>query len=255
MNWDQVTSCHNVDNAYNKFQDMFDQACNTHCPLKEKRIKGSLPEWINSDYIKLSKDRDHYYSKAHKTNNPQDWLMARKLRNQVNKLNKNLKKHYCNNAINENIRDSKKLWCTIKKLIPKNVCTVSNVQTKDGYTCNDEETANQFNDYFTSIGNDLAKKFKHDSNINNNDVTISNVILEHECFKFDAITPDFVFDQICSFSNNKSTGVSNISTKLLKLAAPIICHPLAYICSLSMFTSTFPSEWKKAKVTPNIQGW
>ena len=65
-----------------------------------------------------------------------------------------------------------------------------------------------------------------------------------------AITPDFVFDQICSFSNNKSTGVSNISTKLLKLAAPIICHPLAYICSLSMFTSTFPSEWKKAKVTP-----
>ena len=84
-----------------------------------------LPEWINSNYIKLSKDRDHYYSKAHKTNNPQDWLMARKLRNQVNKLNKNLKKHYCNNAINENITDSKKLWCAIRKLIPKNVSAVS----------------------------------------------------------------------------------------------------------------------------------
>ena len=179
--------------------------------------------------FKLSKDRDHYYSKAHKTNNPQDWLMARKLRNQVNKLNKNLKKHYCNNAINENIKDSKKLWCTIRKLIPKNVSAVSNVQTKDGYTCNDEETANQFNDYFTSIGNDLAKKFKHDSNIDNYDANTSNVNVEHECFKFDAITPDFVFDQICSFSNNKSTGVSNISTKLLKLAAPIICHPLVYI--------------------------
>ena len=124
------------------------------------------------------------------------------------------------------------------------------VQTKDGYTCNDEETANQFNDYFTSIGNDLARKFKHDSNIDNYDANTSNVNVEHECFKFDAITPDFVFDQICSFSNNKSTGVSNISTKLLKLAAPIICHPLVYICNLSMFTSTFPSEWKKAKVTP-----
>ena len=57
-----------------------------HCPLKEKRIKGSLPEWISSDYIKLSKDRDHYYSKAHKTNDPQDWLMAKNLRNQVNIL-------------------------------------------------------------------------------------------------------------------------------------------------------------------------
>ena len=40
-----------------------------------------------------------------------------------------------------------------------------------------------------------------------------------------------------------------MSTKLLKIAAPIICHPLAYICNLSMYTSTFPSEWKKAKVT------
>ena len=52
-NWDQVTSCNNIDNAYNKFQAMFDQACNMHCPLKEKRIKGSLPEWINSGYMKL----------------------------------------------------------------------------------------------------------------------------------------------------------------------------------------------------------
>ena len=122
-------------------------------------------------------------------------------------------------------------------------------------TCNDEETANQFNDYFTSIGNNLAKKFMHDSYIDNNDVTTSNVILDHECFKFDAITPDFVFDQICSISNNKSTGVSNINTKLLKLAAPIICHPLAYICSLSMFTSIFQVNGRKQiKVTP-IQGW
>ena len=50
--------------------------------------------------------------------------------------------------------------------------------TKDGYTCNDEETANQFNDYFTSIGNDLAKKFKHDSNIDNYDANTSNVNVE-----------------------------------------------------------------------------
>ena len=114
-------------------------------------------------------------------------------------MNKNLKKHYCNNAINENVKDFKKLWCAIRKLIPKNVSAVSNVQTEDGCTCNDEETANQFNDYFASIGNDLAKQFKHDINIDNNDVIASNVNVEHECFKFDVTTPHFVFDQICSF--------------------------------------------------------
>ena len=30
----------------------------------------------------------------------------------------------------------------------------------------------------------------------------------------------------------------------------MICDTLAYICNLSLFSSTFPSEWKKAKVTP-----
>ena len=26
-----------------------------HCPIKEKRVKGSFREWINGDYIKLVK--------------------------------------------------------------------------------------------------------------------------------------------------------------------------------------------------------
>ena len=251
--WDHVSNCNDVNNAYSRFNDLFDQACNLHCPLKEKRIKGSLPEWISSDYIKLSKDRDHYYSKAHKTNDPQDWLMAKNLRNQVNILNKKLKKNYCTNAINDNVNNSKKLWGTIRKLIPKNVSTVSKVKTNNGFTSNDEETASQFNDYFTTVGNNLAEHFKKNNDNNNEDSNngISpNRNVDYVDFQFDVITPDFVFDQICNYSNNKSTGISNTSIKLLKLAAPIICHPLAYICNLSMFTSTFPSDWKKAKVTP-----
>ena len=50
--------------------------------------------------------------------------------------------------------------------------------------------------------------------------------------------------------NNKSTGLDNLNIKLLKFAAPIICNSLSYICNLSLFTSTFPSAWKQAKVTP-----
>ena len=69
-------------------------------------------------------------------------------------------------------------------------------------------------------------------------------------FQFDIITDDYVFDQICNLSNNKSPGLDGFQAKLLKLAAPTICKPLAYICNLSLLTSTFPSEWKQAKVTP-----
>ena len=206
---------------------------------------------INGDYIKLCKDRDYYFSRAHKFNNDNDWKRARQLRNEANKLNRSLKKNYCNKAINENVNNSNKLWSTIKKLIPKNKSSVSSVHTQDGFTANDKGTADQFNSFFTSIGDVLASKFKC------NDIEgVDHCSIDEKDthFKFDVITPDFVFDQIRSFPNNKSTGIDNVCIRLLKLAAPIICHPLAYICNLSLFTSHFPSKWKVKKVTP-IQGW
>ena len=250
-NWKNVMNEIDVDNAYNTFQSMFDNVCDVHCPIKEKRIKGSFPEWINGDYIKLCKDRDFYYSRAHKSNDEDDWKMARQLRNKVNKLNRSLKKSYCNKAINENVNNSKKLWSTIKKLIPKNTSSISSVQTHDGFTSNDKETADQFNSYFTSIGNNLAAKFKcNNDGCDNVNICKNDTDIQIVHFEFDVITPDFVFEQICNFSNDKSTGVDNMCIRLLKLAAPIICHPLAYICNLSLFTSKFPSRWKVAKVTP-----
>jgi len=243
--WDNVMKCNNVDDACQTFQSIFDNICNSNCPVTEKRVKGSFPDWITSDFIKLSKDRDYYFAKAQKSNNSEDWIKARQLRNKVNKLNKTLKRNYCSNAINDNVHNSKKLWSTIKKLLPKNVSNTTNVKTQDGLTCNDKATANQFNTYFTSIGNSLASNFQHSSNIDNL-IEVEN----NNQFGFDVVTPDFIFDQICQFSNNKSSGFDDTCIKLLKLSAPIICHPLAYICNLSIITSTFPSMWKKAKVTP-----
>ena len=229
--------------------------CDKHAPLKEKRIKGHLPEWINGDYIKLTKDRDHFFSKAHKTNDPEDWKMAKSLRNKVNNLNRHLKKKYCTDAIKENVNNSTKLWKTIKKLIPRNNASVRSVQTDDGFTTCNKDIANEFNSFFTSIGITLAQKF---DNVNNSDDDSCKNVTNDECnnddvsgnFNFGFVTPSFVFDEICNFSNKKSSGLDNFNVELLKLSAPIICDSLAYICNLSLYTSIFPSDWKLAKVTP-----
>ena len=141
-----------------------------------------------------------------------------------------------------------------KKLIPRNISSISSVQTHDGFSSNDKETADQFNWYFTSIDNNLAAKFKCNDDVSEDNDNVNycknDTDIKSVHFEFDVITSDFVFDQICNFSNNKNTGVDNMCTRLLKLAAPIICHPLAYICNLSLFTSKLPSRWKVAKVTP-----
>ena len=161
-------------------------------------------------------------------------------------MNRYLKKTYCTDAINNNVDNSKSLWSTIKKLIPKHQSSIQSVHSEQGNTVDDKDTANQFNDFFTSIGSKLASKF------NNVDHSNLNQLPEETTakFDFDVITPEFVFDEISKMSNKKSPGLDNLNVKMLKLAAPIVCDSLAYICNISLWTSTFPFAWKKAKVTP-----
>jgi hypothetical protein len=71
---------------------MFDKACDLHAPIREKRVKGWQPDWINSEFLSVCKDRDYYYGRAHKTNNPDDWQKAKSFRNKANNMRFLLKK-------------------------------------------------------------------------------------------------------------------------------------------------------------------
>ena len=254
INWDRICNLDDVNVALNEWQSSFNAACDKHAPFKEKRVKGCLPEWINSDFLRLSKDRDYYFSKAHKTNNDEDWKKAKSLRNKVNNMKYALKKSYCNKAISDNINNSKNLWKTIKKIIPNKTSSMpSAVVKKDGnYSGDKKDTANEFNDFFTSIGNELGSKF---DNNNSDNVCSCNSVCSHQNdsvnkFTFKPISYEFVLKQICKMPNCKSSGLDPFNVKLLKLAAPFISKCLAHICNLSLNGSTFPDAWKKAKVTP-----
>ena len=265
-NWGKVTTYNNVNEAWSCWVTMFNDACNKHAPIKQKRVKGFLPEWVTSDFLQLSKDRDYCYAKAHRTNNVQDWAKAKALRNKANNLNKSLKSEFFQKEIKNNIKDSNKLWKSIEKVIPNKHTSIGNIKTNDkGFTTSDTDAANKFNDYFTSIGLKLASKFQTDHDDNDN-VTNYNIVNpgmsdasvnsspsvnnNHNQFVFCEISSSYVYKQICKMSNSKSPGIDCICPKLLKIAAPLICSSLAHICNISLCTSVFPNDWKAAKVTP-----
>jgi hypothetical protein len=51
-------------------------------------------------------------------------------------------------------------------------------------------------------------------------------------------------------SNNKATGIDKISSKIIKLAAPVISDSLTLIFNQAITLSSFPDEWKVARVMP-----
>ena len=74
-------------------------------------------------------DRDYHHSKAIKGNaDNEHWNEYMKLRYQFNVLMKEAKKDYFTNEINQSADDSKKMWGTIKKLLPNKKGSVSVTQ-------------------------------------------------------------------------------------------------------------------------------
>ena len=115
VNWDEILNFSDVDSAWNDWKETFINVCDKHAPIRERRVKRSLLDWITNDYVKLSKDRDCYYSKVHKANDPDDWKTAKSLRNKVNNLGKTLKKKYCTDSINQNVNNSKKRFGVLSR--------------------------------------------------------------------------------------------------------------------------------------------
>ena len=253
IDWEQIHCIDDVDDALCKWQTLFNEACDKYAPFKTKRIKGHLPEWVNNDFLALCKDRDYFYTKAHKTNDHDDWKKAKAIRNRVNNMKFYLKKRYFESSIKNNMHDSKKLWKTLKKVIPskkKSIATNIVKSNDHGNVTTGKDTANSFNQFFTSVGKDLSKQF-HNVNLKCpcNDVRSSTSDC-NDNFKFENVSYDFVYNQIYKMDNNKSTGLDEFNVKLLKLAAPYVSTSLAHICNLSLNNSIFPDNWKKAKVTP-----
>ena len=69
-------------------------------------------------------------------------------------------------------------------------------------------------------------------------------------FKFSLVEEDLICKLLQGLKRKKATGIDKLPSNLLKDAAPSISKPLAHVINLSLSTSTFPTEWKEAKVTP-----
>ena len=114
----------------------------------------------------------------------------------------------------------------------------------DGAEVSDRKSvANHFNDFFSTIGSTLARRFTP------RQFTIFSPRVETD-FKFVSINPDDLQKSLRKLTIRKATGLDGISSRMLRRASEYIHIPLAYIINASLRTGVFPAEWKLARVTP-----
>ena len=113
-------------------------------------------------------------------------------------------------------------------------------------TTNKNEIVEEFNNFFSKIGENLASNIQSKSNEFKNYLNDS----QPQSIFLTKIKEDEITDQIKHLKNGKSTGHDGINAKFLKLCSPYISPTLADIFHLSIKTGIYPDELKIARVTP-----
>ena len=249
QHWDYVYFFADDPNAmWEIWKKLFLEVLDKHAPLQQKKIRSKKVPWITSDIKKLMNTRDKFKRKAVLTNHENDWLNFKTARNKVNIELRSAKKDYYSSKIAGQKINPKKAWKSINNLLGRqNKPTVVNeLNVGEKNLTSPEDIAEGFNEYFSNIGPDLASKIDY----SNSNFETYVKIAQSEFAAFQPVTVSHVSHLLHGLSNNKATGIDKISSKIIKLAAPVISDSLTLIFNQAITLSSFPDEWKVARVMP-----
>ena len=114
---------------------------------------------------------------------------------------------------------------------------------------NDEkEVANHFNNFFSTVAENIGKDTDHPSLI--------EIKKQNDCtnkFVFEKVTTDKVEKIINNINIKKATGADGIPAKIIKCSKSSIAPQITSILNMSIDQSVFPDKLKKAQVTPFLK--
>ena len=160
----------------------------------------------------------------------------KKYRNKIIELIRQSKENYYQRYFDQNKKNSKTIWQGIHEIISsrknKNGGNVSAIISDDNTITNPVEIAQNFNNFFTSIGTNLQKKIPPTKKIFTDYLKKPN----SENLTRAPTTSDEISDLIHNLKSSKSVGPYNIPTKIMKISKEIIY----FILSLSQLMTPSP---------------
>ena len=246
--WSSCINHTDLDIAWETWLQFFMNIVDKHMPLCEKRIRKKACPWINEEIIETMHQRDHAHDVALNMRDNASWNMYKELKNKVNHLLRKEKKKYHSTQINDSKGNSKKMWQSIKHIIPKSNQVLPCSIEVDGARVTDHKCiAQSFNDYFVTCALKVTSGIPKHSDIILDDDEFINTDGKFELLQ---VSNAFVLKEIENMSDDKATGNDGISCRILKMARFIIADSLTCLINRSITTGYVPKGWKEARVIP-----
>lgn len=251
--WDNLYSINDVNLAAitlsNELQNIIQN--NTSNRTTSKRTRPLKP-WMTISVVKAIRKKDRLHKRAKKA--PTNIEMQRKYtsyRNICYRIVKYLKRQYYQTKLRQSHGNTKETWNVIKE-----VCNITKSKTSPDHLLKLKDTPveslNQVNDFFTTIGSNLADKIL--KNLNQSESSLASVATNSKepansmlFYPTDVVEIKKIINKLKSHS---APGYDKIPTILFKTYHKYLLEPLTYLYNLSLEKGVFPNIFKIAIVTP-----
>lgn len=255
QNWDVLDLKEDINNTYDTFNTIIQNILNETCPLqtyKHKKNNNTKQYWdpectrLRTEYLKALEKEQCTGSEENKKET------ARRKKLYDTRL-KSLRKKCLTEHISGAENKSRALWQVINKerKVKANNNTELHLRIDNITITKPSEVANCFNSFFSTI----AQKTLQDHN------NTQNAALDkyqpppptEQTFNFKPATPQEILKIIETLKPKSSSGVDNISAKIIKACKNELLNPLTLITNKSLVQGTFPNQLKIAKIYPKYK--
>ena len=250
--WTCVTNENRPASAFSNFFGILDASFEVSFPkfiFKPNKRCTPLQPWMTPGLLKSRKRKEKLATvkiKRPTTENIEKYKTYNSLYNSVKRQAINL---YYKKRFQECKKDIKASWEAVKEVLQSKKVK----ENIPNYFCQGNNKiigslniANGFNEFFSEIGCELARKFS-DSQETFREFLGEEVQTD---FTFPPLTTETLEIVANNLKPKLSCGPDKISSRLLKDILPIIIIPLCHVFNLSLQTGFIPVEFKIAKVVP-----
>ena len=192
--WSVLEIFDDVDDKLHAFDLLFNEILDHHAPIRSIKVRGKPNPCITEETRELMKSRNYWRKIARRTNNPADWSTYKNLKHQVRKLIREAESEFVKEQIQNNPRE--------RSVTPK-------VYSKD-----DKTVADDFNNFFASVGKSTNSKTEslteeHNFVLHENAFT-PKCFPTSEQFTLNYFDCKQVADVINAMPSNKAPGIDKV---------------------------------------------
>ena len=245
--WDFVYESEDLQAAYSRFQGVIDVHFKANFKLHTfTRTYLNCHPWMTEalrTQIRLKNSKHREYVKSNNTELLESYKVTKRI---LHSSLRNAEIQYYSEQLEINSSDIFKSWKVLKSILALNSSSEKKklcLTIDNEAVTNSNDIANGFNNFFVSIGPELAKDIHSDINPLNYVSSINNSIAI-----FDVSCAEVI--NVIHSLNNSSAGYDEFPTFVAKLCVESFIQPLTFLINSSLKSGVFPSEQKLARVVP-----